>query len=69
MVITGTDDGEDGWVDFEDSAEGVGEIIRGLVHDEWGLSDAWDLDRESLEPLRVTVTVSIGTGSEGSPNG
>ena len=69
LIVTTTDGDEDGWGDFEDDIPAVEDRIKGLVHDEWGLTGVWDLDREDMEPLTVTVTVSIDMEQEAHPNG
>ena len=71
MVVTATDDGEDGWVDLEDTIEAVEERVRGLLHDEWGLVGVFslDLDREDPTPLKLTVTVGIDMEREEHPDG
>ena len=68
MIVTSTDGDEDGWLDFEDEVRAVEDRIKGLVHDEWGLTGVWDLDRDDLEPLKVTVMVSIDMEQEAQPN-
>ena len=69
MVVTSTDGDDDGWLDFEDDRSAVEGRVRGLVEDEWGLVGVWDLDREDLEPVKVTVTVSIDMQQETAPDG
>ena len=67
MVVTSTDGGDDGWLDFEDEVSPVEGRIGGLVRDEWSLTGVWDLNRDDLEPLKVTV--SIDMEGEAHPSG
>ena len=62
MVVTNTDGGEDGWVEFEETVPAVEDRVNRLLGEEWGLAGVWDLDGEGddLAPLPVTIIVQIG---------
>jgi hypothetical protein len=62
MVVTSTDGGEDGWVEFEETVPAVEDRVNRLLGEEWGLAGVWDLDGEGddLAPLPVTIIVQIG---------
>jgi hypothetical protein len=60
MVITHTDGGADGWVDFYTSLAAVEAKIRDCITDEWGVVAVHDLCEDDYEePMAINYVVSL----------
>ncbi len=60
MVYTMTDDQDDGWADFFDTAAEVAAFIFQKVQDEWGVQGVFDLAADDYgRPIDVSLSVTI----------
>jgi hypothetical protein len=59
MIVTSTEGGEDGWIEFKKTPAEVRELLEGLLTDEWGLVGVWDLGDMDGQPVQLSVVPRI----------